>query len=71
MDRLTFELKVEAILLKQLPGVVLSATDGHAKYVDFTQNGDELISEFVALVDSIGELYDNLAAPKLITKGDS
>jgi FtsZ-binding cell division protein ZapB len=54
-----FNLDVEKILLEQLPGVILSATDGHTKIdkYNFNQNGDELIHEFVGLVDSITELH--------------
>jgi hypothetical protein len=59
-NRFKFELDVEKLLLDQLPGVILSATDGTTR-IDkhsFSQNGDELIHEFVGLVEAIGQLYE-------------
>lgn len=54
-----FQFALEKILFEQLPGLVLAATDGHIQIdkSNFFQNGDEYISEFEGLVDTIVKLH--------------
>lgn len=59
-----FQFALEKLLFEQLPGLVLSATDGHTQ-IDksyFFQNGDEYIGEFENIVEAIGKLHQDRLA---------
>lgn len=70
MSKLNRSLQIEKVLLEQLPGVILSATDGNTQLKQwmFTQNGDELISEFVALVDTLADITSENTVSDLAKK---